>query len=126
MPPEYKHLFKGTDRIFRVIAYHEPSKSDKLEDCEVTVREINTGSIERKKISEFEPVYESPEDYNRLSTKNVDNIEWDGIDHRDHPDYCDAYIIAADYNGRPMTEDELDHIMEDTDWKYDALMSHLY
>lgn len=27
--------------------------------------------------------------------KNTVVTEWDGIDHADYPDYCDAYIVSA-------------------------------
>ena len=29
----------------------------------------------------------------------IDNIELDGIDTNDYPDFCDAYIVSADYDG---------------------------
>lgn len=54
------------------------------------------------------------------------NIDFDGIDHSDAPDYCDAYIIAADYNGIPLTEEELDTLNEDSCFVYEALMDYLY
>lgn len=37
----------------------------------------------------------------------IDNIEFDDVDMNDYPDFTDAYIVSADYNGVPMTDDEL-------------------
>lgn len=56
----------------------------------------------------------------------IGNIEFDGIDHRDYPDYCDAYITSATYDGREMTDEELDLINDDSSFVYDSLMSYLY
>ena len=44
----------------------------------------------------------------QLDLKQIDNIELDGVDKTDHPDYANAYITRADYKGREMTEEELD------------------
>lgn len=59
-----------------------------------------------------------------LNYRLIDNIKWDGIDHTDHPDYCDAYIVSADYDGRPMTEEEIEDL--DRDWVYQKLMDYIF
>ena len=46
-------------------------------------------------------------EYEKLS-----NIVIEGIDRMDHPEYSDAYIAAADYNGKPMSEEELEKMSE--------------
>lgn len=56
----------------------------------------------------------------------IDNIEFDGIDHQDYPDYCDAYIVYAEYDGREMTDEELELINDDASFVYESLMSYLY
>lgn len=43
----------------------------------------------------------------------ITNITIDGIDHRDYPDYCDAFIDYAEYNGKEMTDEQLDALNED-------------
>jgi len=58
----------------------------------------------------------------KLDTDLVTNIEFDGIDHRDYPDFCDAYISAADYDGEPMTETELEELNEDRKFVYENLL----
>ncbi len=56
----------------------------------------------------------------------ITNIEFDGVDHRDYPDYCDAYITSAEYEGREMTDEELDTLNEDSDFVYQELMNYLF
>jgi hypothetical protein len=62
----------------------------------------------------------------KLNYDLIDNIEFEGIDHNDYPDYCDAYIISADYGGREMTEDEIEELNDDSGFVYDKLMNFLY
>ena len=57
--------------------------------------------------------------------KVYSDLEWDGIDHRDYPDYCDAYVVRGMINGREMTEEELEELNDGPD-KLDLLMEHLY
>ncbi len=62
-----------------------------------------------------------------INTEAIDNIEWDGIDMSDYPDFCDAYIVSADMFGHPMTDEELDDLNENYfDFKYEKLMNHLF
>ena len=63
---------------------------------------------------------------NTFDYTKITNIQFDGIDHSDYPDYCDAYITSADYNGVPMTEDQLLELSEDGDFVYSSLMNYLY
>ena len=48
-----------------------------------------------------------------MNYKLITNVEVDGVDIKDYPDFCDAYIIRADYNGEPMTEFQLDQLSDD-------------
>jgi len=57
--------------------------------------------------------------------KEIDNIEFDGIDYSDYPDFCDAFICYAERNGEPLNDVELDKLNEDTDFVYNKLMEHL-
>ena len=56
----------------------------------------------------------------------IDNIKFEGIDHKDRPDYCDAYILSADCNGREMTEQELDELNNNRDFVYEKLIDYLH
>ena len=60
-----------------------------------------------------------------MDYKKIDNIEIDGIDTKDYPDFCDAYISSADYDGVPMTEEQLDELNEDGDYVYGHIMDSL-
>jgi len=62
----------------------------------------------------------------KLDYKLIDNIEFEGIDPRDAPDYCDVFIVYADYDGCSMTEEELDRLNDDRDFVYEQLMDYLY
>ena len=57
----------------------------------------------------------------------IDNIELDGIDTKDYPDFCDAFISAADYDGREMTKEELDALnSEYPEFVYDEVINSLF
>jgi hypothetical protein len=60
-----------------------------------------------------------------MDYKKIDNIEIDGIDTKDYPDFCDAYISSADYDGVPMTDKQLDELNEDGDYVYEHIMDYL-
>ena len=61
-----------------------------------------------------------------LDYAKISDVEVDGIDTRDYPDFCDAYISYAEYDGREMTDEELDVLNEDSDFVYSAVENHLY
>jgi hypothetical protein len=62
----------------------------------------------------------------KLDYSLIDNIEFDGVDYKDHPDYCDAFIIYAEYDGKEMSDDELDELNNDSGFIYESLMSYLF
>jgi hypothetical protein len=62
-----------------------------------------------------------------IDFKLIDNVVVDGIDYNDYPDFCDAYIAEADYNGEPMDEEMLDVLNTDyTDFILESVYSHLF
>ena len=61
-----------------------------------------------------------------LDYKLISNIQFDGIDHKDAPDYCDAYIVSADYDGVEMTDEQIELLNDDRDYVYEKLMDYLY
>ena len=61
-----------------------------------------------------------------LDLDKITDIKIEDIDHSDAPDYCDAFIAEAKYNGRDLSEDELIIINEDRDFVYEKLMEYLY
>ncbi len=60
-------------------------------------------------------------DYTKIS-----NVFVSDIDYKDHPDYTDAFIDSADYNGLPMTGEELNRLNEDRDFVYESTMKQIY
>lgn len=59
------------------------------------------------------------------------DIEVDGIDTEDYPDFCDAYVSSAvavleDGTIRDATEDELEELTEDSDLVYERLINRLF
>lgn len=63
---------------------------------------------------------------NSLDYSLIKSIEFDGIDDSDYPDYCDAYIVSAEYKGKEMSQDDLDLLNDDRDFVYNKLMDYLF
>ena len=61
-----------------------------------------------------------------MNLTKIDNIEFAGIDHKDYPDYCDAYILSADYDGKEMDEQQLEELNNDGDFVHEKLLNYLY
>lgn len=61
-----------------------------------------------------------------LDYTKISNVFVAGIDMEDYGDFCDAYIESADYNGREMTEEELEVLNEDSQYINEAVFSQLY
>lgn len=49
----------------------------------------------------------------KIDFKLITNVSVDGIDTSDYPDFCDAFIESAEYNGKDMSEEMLDEINSD-------------
>ena len=56
----------------------------------------------------------------------IDNIEIDGIDTNDYPDFTDAFIVSADYNGVEMTDEQLEALNEDYSFVHDCVYTQLF
>ena len=64
-----------------------------------------------------------------IELSDLTDIELDGIDTNDYPDFCDAYITYAycETLGRELTDDELDAINDNhRDLVYDCVISKLF
>ena len=61
-----------------------------------------------------------------MDLAKVDNIEFDGVDYKDYPDFTDAFICSADYDGKPMTEDQLDELNDHDDFVYNELINQIF
>ena len=62
----------------------------------------------------------------QIELGEVDNVELDGIDTNDYPDFCDAFIASADYNGVNMTDDQLEKLNEYRDYVYELVLNELF
>lgn len=62
----------------------------------------------------------------RFDYSKIDDVEIDGIDTRDYPDFCDAFIASATYKGREMTEAQLERLNEDSSYVYECVIERLY
>jgi hypothetical protein len=58
-----------------------------------------------------------------MKIEDVENIEIDGVDTRDYPDFCDAFISSANLisTGRELTEEELEFLTD----TYPSLVNEL-
>ena len=57
----------------------------------------------------------------------LDMVEWEDIHHDDYPDYCDAFIGYAEYDGKPLTEGQLDWVRDTYPTEsYENLMDYLF
>jgi len=61
-----------------------------------------------------------------LDYGKLDDIEVEGIDMKDYPDFCDAYIARGTYEDREMTDREIDWLNQDKDFVYQKVEEHLY
>lgn len=61
-----------------------------------------------------------------MDTTKITNIKVEGIDHRDYPDFCDAFISSADYEGEEMTEFQIDELNENSDFIHQCVMKQIF
>jgi hypothetical protein len=62
-----------------------------------------------------------------LDLKKIDNLEFDGVNHGDYPDYSDAFVSEGDYVDRKLSDKEIDWVNDEhRDWAYEKLMDSLY
>lgn len=63
----------------------------------------------------------------KIDFKLVTNVSVDGIDTTDYPDFVDAFIESADYDGKPMNEEMLDEINSDhLDFVHECVYNQLF
>ena len=61
----------------------------------------------------------------QLDYAKIDNIDVENICFDDYPDFCDAYIASADYDGVEMTEDQIDQLNDDCDFVYECVLAQV-
>jgi len=60
-------------------------------------------------------------DYSKVRVEGIEDINYS-----DAPDFCDAYISEASYDGEPMTPEQLEELNNDTQFVYDAVIDWIY
>ena len=61
-----------------------------------------------------------------MEYNKINNVIIHGINTNDYPDFSDAYIEYADYDEKPMTEEQLDRLNKDTDYVYECIIKELF
>jgi len=61
-----------------------------------------------------------------MELDKIKNIELDGIDTKDYPDFCDAFIASAEYEGVELTEEQLEELNCDSDFVYQCVLNYLF
>lgn len=62
-----------------------------------------------------------------MDLTKITNIEIEGIDYKDAPDFCDAFISYAEYNGEEMTDEQADDLNESyEDFVYEQVQNWIY
>ena len=56
----------------------------------------------------------------------ITNVYVDGIDMNDYPDFSDAFISSAEYNGEDMTDEQLDEINDCYDFVHECVMQQIF
>lgn len=61
-----------------------------------------------------------------LDLSKLSSIVIAGADMKDYPDFCDAYIESADYDGWEMTEEELDKLNQNREYVYEQVIKWIF
>ena len=63
-----------------------------------------------------------------MKDREITNVEVEGIDTRDYPEFCDAFISSADWadTGEALTDPELDIVNENSDLVHDYVWEALH
>ena len=61
----------------------------------------------------------------KLKNLNVIDVEVDGLDMKDYPDFCDAYISEAKFecNKQPLTDNQLAELQDANPMEFHELLS---
>jgi hypothetical protein len=63
----------------------------------------------------------------KIDYSKINVLEVSDINHFDYPEYCDAYISEAEYDGKPMSDDMLDEINDNhRDFVYEQVVEYIH
>lgn len=57
-----------------------------------------------------------------IDISKITDIHLEGMDSDDHPDYKDAHIGSANYDGQPMSKEMLEELNEDVEYLYQQVL----
>lgn len=60
-----------------------------------------------------------------LDYSKISNVMVDGIDMEDYGDFCDAYITSADYDGEPMTDEQIEELNNDSEFVNQSVFAQI-
>ena len=86
---------------------------------------------ELKRMQQLAGIIKEELDYSKISNVELDyskisNVELEDVFTNDYPDFSDAYIAYAEYDGVPMTSEQLDELNNDGDFVYEEIMDKLF
>ena len=61
-----------------------------------------------------------------IDVKKISNVVVDNIDFKDYPDFCDAYIVSADYKGKKMTDEQIEEINQNSEFVNESVFAQIY
>ena len=128
-PESFANLLKFRDDLIERLSDNKLSKTER----EITIENIRESDRCLKEIMKrrqaavggnFEMTDEMKafKKTKTIDTTKVTDIEVEDVMLSDYPDFCDAYIASATYDGRDMTEEELEELNDDTDFVYKAVI----
>jgi hypothetical protein len=76
--------------------------------------------------SSFDEIYETfGGPVNPMDRSLIDNIVFEDVCTWDYPDFTDAFIVSAFYDGYEMTDEQLEEINNDSQFVHDKLIENL-
>lgn len=106
-------VLSGEIKQSKANAYLMAAATDLLEALEASIPYVNNFGLESVKKKAENAINKAKGKFLGIEWKDLENIEIDGVDPKDYPDFCDAFLSYAEHNGRPLTEEELILIEEE-------------
>lgn len=60
-----------------------------------------------------------------MELSKIENVVIEGLDWNDYPKFCDAYIAEAEFEGRQLTDLELDALNENSDFVQECIADYV-
>lgn len=61
-----------------------------------------------------------------IDLSKLEDVEVADIDTNDYPDFCDAFIESASYQGKELDEEQLEYVNSNRDFVYEQVLKRLY